>query len=253
MKSNWKNYLIFSEKELKAVVVIGAFVIASIAMAVLFPAKKKIIHLFYFDPNSLDSLAAMQLGFMPKHYTTLVNYRNKGGRFYQAKDIFRWYGVKASLLKQVYPYVRIRKGIGKPNYIVAKKTLMDINKVGAGDLERLGFISHSLAIRIIKYRTFLGGFSSLGQLQKVYGMKESSFRQLLPYLSLEKGIKVKMHWATMNYKQIEGLHVFEPKEIWQLLRDRKQEGKAKDWADLIVQFDLSREQAGVLKAKTDIR
>lgn len=253
MKSDWKNYFIFSEKELKAVVVVGAFVIASIAMAILFPAKKKRIHLFYFDPNTLDSMAAMQLGCMPKNYVTLANYRKKGGRFYQAKDIFKWYGVKASLLKQIYPYVRIRKRIDKPTYRAAKKTLMDINKVGPGDLERLGFIQHSLAIRIIKYRTYLGGFRSLGQLQKVYGMNASSFRQLLPYVSLEKVEKVKMHWATMNYQQIEALDVFESREIWQILKDRKQQGKARDWAGLVVQFDLSREQAGVLKAKTDIR
>ena len=34
MKSHWKDYLIFSEKELKAIVVIGAFIIVSSSNAI---------------------------------------------------------------------------------------------------------------------------------------------------------------------------------------------------------------------------
>ena len=255
MKTYWKDYLIFSEKELKAIVVIGAFILVSASLSLFFPTKKKAIHLFYFDPNTIDSVSALQLGCSTKQYTTLSNFRKKGGRFYTAKDIYKWYGVKADLLKKLYPFVRIKTVPILTNKYPKKwfkAPLLDINKAEIGDLERLGFIPTKLAERIIKYRSFLGGFSSLGQLQKVYGMNESLFKELKPYLSLEKGLMPKMHWNTMNYTKLEQLGIFEQREIWLILRNRKERGVAMHWADMVVEFDLSREQANILKAKTDI-
>ena len=256
MKTHWKDYLIFSEKELKAIVVIGAFILVSASLSLFFPTKKKAIHLFYFDPNTIDSVSALQLGCSTKQYTTLSNFRKKGGRFYTAKDIYKWYGVKPDLLKKLYPFVRIKTVPILTNKYPkkwSKASLLDINKAEIGDLERLGFIPTKLAERIIKYRSFLGGFSSLGQLQKVYGMNESLFKELKPYLSLEKGMLSKMHWNTMNYDQLQQLGLFEQREIWQILRERKEQGIAKSWVEMVVQYDLSKEQAHVLKNRTDIQ
>lgn len=256
MKSHWKDYFIFSEKELKAVVVVGAFILVSTTMAVLFPTQKKNIPLFYFDPNTLDSVTAIRLGFSSKHFTTLSNYRKKGGRFYLANDIFKWYGVHQDVLKRVYPYVRIKRSPSKFKKYAStrvKVPLLDINKAEIRDFEKLGFIPTKLAERIIKYRSFLGGFSSLGQLQKVYGMNEYLFRELRPYLCLKKGIRFKMHWNTMNYVQLEQLGLFEQREIWQILRDRKERGISKSWVEMVIQYDLSKEQALVLKERTDIQ
>lgn len=256
MKTHWKDYLIFSEKELKAIVVIGAFILVSSSVSLFFPTKKKAIHLFYFDPNTIDSVSALQLGCSTKQYTTLSNFRKKGGRFYTAKDIYKWYGVKQDLLNKLYPYVRIKASLGsfkKHPRKWSKVPRLDINKAEIGDLERLGFIPTKLAERIIKYRSFLGGFSSLGQLQKVYGMNESLFKELKPYLSLEKGMLSKMHWNTMNYDQLQQLGLFEQREIWQILRERKEQGIAKSWVEMVVQYDLSKEQAHVLKNRTDIQ
>jgi DNA uptake protein ComE-like DNA-binding protein len=256
MKTHWKDYFIFSEKELKAIVVIGAFIIVSSSLSLFFPSKKKLTHLFYFDPNTIDSVSAIQLGCSSKQFTIVSNFRKKGGRFYTAKDIYKWYGVKQDLLNKLYPYVRIKAVPNSSNkYPIkgAKVSLLDINKAKIGDFERLGFVSTKLAERIIKYRSYLGGFSSLGQLQKVYGMNESLFRELRPYLSLEKGIGLKMHWNTMNYVQLEQLGLFDQREIWQILRDRKERRMSKSWIEIVEQYDLSREQANILKAKTDIK
>lgn len=256
MKTQWKDFFIFSEKELKAIVVIGSFILVSSSLSLFFPTKKKAIHLFYFDPNTLDSVSALQLGFSAKQYTTVSNFRKKGGRFYNAKDIYKWYGVKPDLLNKLYPLVRI-KAVPSLTTKYQKKwskvSLLDINKAKIGDLESLGFIPIKLAERIIKYRTFLGGFSSLGQLQKVYGMNESLFKEMKPFLSLEKGLSSKMHWNTMNYKQLKQLGLFEQREIWQILRERKEQGMAKSWVEMVVQYDLSKEQASVLKKRTDIQ
>lgn len=256
MKTHWKDYFIFSEKELKAIVVIGAFIIVSSSLSLFFPMKKKETHLFYFDPNTIDSVSAIQLGCSPKQFTTISNFRKKGGRFYTAKDIYKWYGVKHDLLNKLYPFVRIKavpSNYNKYSKKWLKASLLDINKAEIGDFERLGFIPIKLAERIIKYRSFLGGFSSLGQLQNVYGMKASTFKELRPYLSLGKGIRTKMHWKTMNYDQLKQLGLFEQREIWMIIRERKEHGIAKSWVEMVVKYDLSKEQARVLKDRTDIQ
>ena len=89
MKSNWKAYFIFSEKELKAIIVIGIFIMVSAVLSILFPVKKQTLRLFNFDPNTLDSNAAMQLGILPRNYSTLVKFRKKGGRFYKKEDLLK--------------------------------------------------------------------------------------------------------------------------------------------------------------------
>ncbi len=174
MKSDWKAYFIFSEKELKAVIVIGIFILISTATAILFPSKPILQKRFYFDPNSLDSNAAMQLGFLPKHFKTLSKFRAKGGRFYKPKDLLKWYGVPQAQLESLLPFVRI-VSIPQKQYKHSQfKPWLDINKASLKDLMGLK-LSPGLAKRIIRYREYLGGYQYMGQLKKVYGMSEEDY------------------------------------------------------------------------------
>ena len=84
-------------------------------------------------------------------------------------------------------------------------------------------------------------------------MNEPLYRELRPFLSLEKGILPKMHWKTMNYAQLDRLGIFEQRDIWQILRERRAPGKAKFWDEIVVQFDLTEGQAHILKQRTDIQ
>jgi hypothetical protein len=57
----------------------------------------------------------------------------------------------------------------------------------------------------------------------------------------------------MNYNQLVSLGIFERREIWEIINNRKEQGVALSWASVIAQFDLSREQANLLRARTDIQ
>jgi competence protein ComEA len=255
MKNSWKAYFIFSDKELKAIVVIGAFIVVSTGMALLFPAKKKTIQLFYFDPNTLDSISAMNLGIQPRQFSTLSKFRKKGGRFYKKEDILKWYGVSVKVLEQLLPYVRITAPkLNRYKYAHSRHEYftLDINKADSLQLVVLG-IRPYMAARIIQYRDYLGGFSSNTELKKVYGLRDSLYNLLLPNLSKKPGPKPKMHWETMNYMQLVSLGLFERREIGQILKQRKEEGVVSRWVAVVAQFDLSREQAMLLRERTDIR
>lgn len=252
MKSDWKAYFIFSEKELKAVIVIGIFILISTATAILFPSKPILQKRFYFDPNSLDSNAAMQLGFLPKHFKTLSKFRAKGGRFYKAKDLLKWYGVPKAQLESLLPFVRIASIPKKQNKHSQFKPWLDINRASLNDLMGLK-LSPGLAKRIIRYREYLGGYQYIGQLKKVYGMSDEDYQRLRPNLLPIGANTVKMHWATMNYNQMASLGIFESRDIWTIIHLRKEQGKELCWEELVTRFDLNKEQAYQLKAQTDIR
>lgn len=252
MKSDWKAYFIFSEKELKAVIVIGIFILISTATAILFPSKPLLQKRFYFDPNYLDSNAAMQLGFLPKHFNILSKFRAKGGRFYKPEDLLKWYGVPKAQLESLLPFVRIVSVPKKQHKHSQFKPWLDINRASLNDLMGLK-LSAGLAKRIIRYREYLGGYQSIGQLKKVYGMSEEDYQRLRPNLLPIRTNTVKMHWATMNYTQMASLAIFEPRDIWTIIQLRKERGKELGWEELITRFDLNKEQAYQLKAQTDIR
>jgi hypothetical protein len=84
-------------------------------------------------------------------------------------------------------------------------------------------------------------------------MTDDIFQKIRITMLPIKPFKGKMHWSTMNYKQLVSLEVFEPRQVWEILRIRKEEGRVLGWEELITRFDLGREQAYQLKSKTNIR
>ena len=102
MQSGWKSYFIFSKKEQRGIMVLGIILLGTMLMGILFPRKETAINstaqqrgpLFYFDPNTMDSITAIRLGIPSRQVITLMRYRNKGGRFYRKEDLAKLYGLK---------------------------------------------------------------------------------------------------------------------------------------------------------------
>lgn len=253
MKNSWKAYLIFSEKELKAVVVIGVFILLSCSLSFFFPSKKRMVHYFYFDPNTIDSISTIRLGLLPKHFITLSKFRKKGGRFYQPTDLLKWYGVPSKQLNALLSYVRIKPFKTRKKSIHPSIRWLDINKASPQQLLAIEGVGLPLANRIIRYRDYIGGYHSYQQLHKVYGMTDEIFQEMRALMLPIKPYEGKMHWSTMNYNQIAHLEVFEPRQVWEILRLRKEEGRVLGWEEVIIRFDLGREEAFKLRVKTDIR
>src|SRR5215471_9349998 len=70
--------------------------------------KKSTLHLFYFDPNTLNETGWKKLGLNDKTIHTIINYRNKGGRFKQPEDIRKIYGLKKEEADALIPYIQIK-------------------------------------------------------------------------------------------------------------------------------------------------
>ena len=119
MINSWEAYFIFSEKERKGIIVLGVILTLSIVCTLLLPHKNDIVgkssplaipelHLFNFDPNTIDSANAIHLGIPIKQVNTLIHYREKGGRFYKKEDILKLYGLDPVIAHQLIPFIELK-------------------------------------------------------------------------------------------------------------------------------------------------
>src|SRR5687768_12081899 len=60
--------------------------------------------LFRFDPNQLDAYGWKALGLSEKRVTTILNYRNKGGKFRKPEDLKKIWGLPPGFYERVSGY-----------------------------------------------------------------------------------------------------------------------------------------------------
>ena len=150
--------------------------------------------LFEFDPNTIDEAGWKRLGLRDKTIGTIVNFRNKGGKFRTADDIEKIWGLFPDEAARLKPYVRIAatagpdyKGKYKP-YEKPAIAAVDINTADTSALMALPGIGAKLSARILQFRNKLGGFHSVEQVKETYALPDSVFQKIAPYLKLHTRI-----------------------------------------------------------------
>jgi len=152
--------------------------------------------LFFFDPNILSEEGFTKLGLSQKTIRTIINYRSKGGHFKTPEDIRKIYGLSKADADRLIPYVHItssntitKEEIKYDKPVTSNQTQqykkININTATAEDWKAFAGIGDAIANRIIKFRTSIGGFKSVDQVAKTYGLNDSVFQQIKPFLYLK--------------------------------------------------------------------
>lgn len=187
------------------------------------PLKTKTVEegeLFEFDPNTLPIEGWQRLGLRDKTINTLNNYRNKGGKFRRPEDLQKVYGLPPAFYERVKDYIKIPTPApqqifssrqpypanptttqpssaptnhtpASPRFEYARKqyhTIL-INEADTSTLATLPGIGSRLAFRIVNYREKLGGFYSADQVGETYGVPDSTFQKIKPYLKITGDVK----------------------------------------------------------------
>lgn len=147
---------------------------------------------FRFDPNTLSAEGWIQMGLSERTVQILMNYRNKGGRFRKPEDLRKIYSLKEEEANALIPFVSIDGGASeKNNYNNAyddktqrKKsyTIIDINTASEDEWKALPGIGEVLSKRIVKFRNSIGGFNSIDDVKRTYGLSDSTFIVIKPFL-----------------------------------------------------------------------
>lgn len=148
---------------------------------------------FSFDPNSISENDWKRLGISDKTIHTIINYRNKGGKFRSAEDLKKIWGFKKEDAERLIPFVQIEQSNSNypiknasPQPITRNKiTVIDINTATLEEWKTLPGIGEIMANRIIKYRERVGGFFKTEQVHKTYGISDSVFSLIEPYLTID--------------------------------------------------------------------
>ena len=129
---------------------------------------------FNFNPNELDSIGFIRLGLRSKLTHTILNYRNKGGHFYNRAGFKKMYGLHEDEYKQLEEYISIPASNQfqyKPKEVVS----IELNSADTMQLNKLRGIGNKLSMNIVKYRTELGGFARVEQLKEIWGISNETY------------------------------------------------------------------------------
>ncbi len=180
-------------------------------------AEKKILTkpiLFPFDPNTIGEDGWVRLGVHPKTIHTIMNYRNKGGHFRLPEDIRKIWGLRKEEANRLIPFVKIEMPAKAVSYHSPTNTeakvlagiaqmpkqiiSFDINTATADIWKSLPGIGDVLANRIVKFRDKIGGFISIDQVKKTYGVSDSVFQLIRPFLLMEPSNLPKLNLNTVS-------------------------------------------------------
>jgi DNA uptake protein ComE-like DNA-binding protein len=271
IQSNWKDYFSFSKKEVKGIIVLGFILFGSILLSRLFSSKSmstliakqdRKIRLIVFDPNTVDSIQALDLGIPEKQVRTLLRYRAKGGYFKQKQDFSKLYGLTTEMYNSLSPYIKIGPS-AKPSYArfsnyrpygssnkpEKPNWTIDINAALEQEWERKTNLPLDIIGRVLAYKKYLGAFTKPSQLSKVYGLSDSMYQFIRPHIVIDLNKAPAMNMNTMRFNEWKNLGMFTDRQIWTLLKLKKENGGRIDWLAIIEATDLTEGEANLLKKK----
>lgn len=189
---------------------------------------------FVFNPNTISKEDALKLGLSKKLSTTLINFRNKGGKFFKPEDLKKLYGLSPQLYQELEPYILItdfkRDSIHsqhQKNYEQKpfSKKLVEINSADSLSIVYLNGIGPAFTKRIIKYRSMLGGFHSTNQLKEIYGMTDSTFTLLSSQIKLDINTIIKIPINAIDFNSLRKHPYFNFQSAQAIINYRSKHGK----------------------------
>lgn len=152
---------------------------------------------FQLDINQADSAEWVRLrGIGPVLSQRIIKYRTAIGGFDAIDDIGKVYGIKKEVMESIRPFLildpatipRKRKSayVSQPKSNIREVSPIEINSASQADFEQFSGIGPVLGQRIIRYRNSIGGFQTVNQIKKVYGLPAEVFERIEPYLFIQK-------------------------------------------------------------------
>jgi len=156
-----------------------------------YPRDTIAIRMQVFDPNTADSSTLVHLGLKKWQASNMLKYRAKGGRYRQAEDMKKLYGMTDSMYQALLPYIQIdtmavkqyRDSVRKsridttqsdsvPRYISPKRdTVLNLRTADTTELKLIRGIGSYRAKQIVRYRQQLGGFTHVEQLREIKALQ----------------------------------------------------------------------------------
>ncbi|MBY0244541.1 MAG: helix-hairpin-helix domain-containing protein [Sphingobacteriaceae bacterium] len=209
--------------------------------------EETIVHserkLFSFDPNLIDMLQWQVLGLSEKQAKSILNYRNKGGKFRKAEDLKKMYAINDKTYQRLLPYVKIeteKTGFSnredkflQQNAVKPIAKIIEINTADTTQMDEIKGVGVAFARRIVKYRERLGGFYKKEQLMEVYGLDSLKYAEIKDQITVDVYKIKKININKVTFEELKNFPYLRYKQINAILAYRKNHGDFKSIEDLL--------------------
>lgn len=195
---------------------------------------------FYFDPNTIDSIDILKLGFKPFMAHNWLQYRRHGGKIYDCNKLRSIYGIDTLLIDSLCPLLTIEsiKTTTKDSTIKYKPKeyfQFELNSADTTLLCKLPGIGKGRASMIVTHRIQLGGFYSAEQLKEIENIPDSIIDNLTPYINIEVDSIKKIDINNSSIKRLHRhpyINYYQAKAIYDLRWDKQHKGKIENLDEL---------------------
>jgi DNA uptake protein ComE-like DNA-binding protein len=199
------------------------------------------VHLFAFDPNTLDSAGFVALGLKPYVISNILKYRRKGGQFRDSEAFGKVYGLTEEQFADLAPYIQIPKADAlhleeEPEYAATLKptvkVVVELNTADTTQLMQVKGIGRGYARSIVRFRQQTGGFTSVEQLREIYGMTAENYRCIAPHCIVDPVSIRKIKVNTASIERLRShpyLNFYQAKQIYEL---RRKKGRLTSFQDI---------------------
>lgn len=178
----------------------------------------------FFDPNKANLDTLMKFGFSKFQSANLMNYRNKGGVFYNKADILKIYGIDSLFFDTIEKHIIIELEEQKTSSIPKVVEQIELNRADTATLVKLKGIGPVFATRIIKYRDLLGGFYSKSQLMEVYNFPVEIYPEIENQLSTDTVLIKKVRINFAEFKELIKHPYLNKEQVQSILSYREKNG-----------------------------
>lgn len=156
-----------------------------------------VLNLFEFNPNTISDEEWKLLGFKAWQIKTINNYKAKGGNWKTKKDVSKIYGLETSHFEKLKPFILLpkefeRKDNSKKESKKIEYFKFDPNTISKEEWKLLGFKDWQIKT-IFNYKTKGGSWKSKADVQKIYGLNETDYSKLEPYILLPDSLEKKIY------------------------------------------------------------
>lgn len=167
------------------------------------PGENHTVYTESFDPNTALYDELLYRGFASYVAQRIIKYRLNGGRFQNANDLLKIYGIDSSLVYDLSEKIQIGTQFmySRNEYKSSfSNKALDLNRIDSVSLKQVPGIGSVLSARIVKYRDLLGGFYSCSQLREVYGINDSLLLKMTSLFTIDTACiyKINLNKAPIN-------------------------------------------------------
>ena len=177
-----------------------------------------------FNPNSVDSLTLIKIGFSPYVTRNILRYRAKGGVFRNAERFGKTYGLDSASFAAVKPHLVFASDTVQVHRHKSLKsdTIVELNDCDTTDLIKIRGIGSYRAQRIVQYRQKLGGYYSHEQLSEI-GIPRDAIDSIRQHSTINSGkiVKININKASVGRLRVNPYLTFDKaKAIYDLRRNK---------------------------------